>query len=65
MIPEGGAGNVIVPVELWTNVSAHIFWKRGTTTMFHVIISNLDAGYYLHMMTKKALANTEKEGKEN
>ena len=43
------------------DVSAHGFWKRGTTAMFDIIIVNLDAGSYLHMTPEKALAKAEKE----
>ena len=35
---------VEVPAESRVDVSAHGFWKRGTTAMFDIIIVNLDAG---------------------
>ena len=54
-------GQVVVPAELRTDVSAHGFWKRGTTAMFDIRIVNLDAGSYLRMMPEKALSNSEKE----
>ena len=60
----GQPGQVKVPAELRTYVSDHGFWKRGTTTMFDIIISNLDAGYYLFMTPEKALAKADKEKKD-
>ena len=33
-------GKVEVPEEMWDNVSAHGFLKRGTTSMFDVLIIN-------------------------
>ena len=47
---------VVVPAESREDVSAHGFWKRGTTAMFNIIIVNLDAGSYLCMTPEKALA---------
>ena len=38
------------------DVSAHGFWKQGTTAMFGIRIFNLDAGSYLRMTPEKALA---------
>ena len=46
------------------DVSAHGFWKRGTTAMFDIRIFNLNAGSYLSMMPEKALANADKEKKD-
>ena len=40
---------VVVPAESRAEVSAHDFWKRGTTVMFEIRIFNLDAGSYLRM----------------
>ena len=57
-------GQVVVPAESREDVSAHGFWKRGTTTMFDIRIVNLDAGSYLHMTPEKALAKSEKEKKD-
>ena len=45
----GKPGQVVVPVESRSHVSAHGFWKRGTTAMFDIRIVNLDAGSYLCM----------------
>ena len=45
----GQPGQVVVPAESRSDVSAHGFWKRGTTAMFDIRIVNLDAGSYLHM----------------
>ena len=42
------------------DVSAHGFWKRGTTAMFDIRIVNLGAGSYLRMTPEKALAKAEK-----
>ena len=55
---------VVVLAELRADVSAHGFWKRGTTAMFNIQIVNLDAGSYLHMTPEKALAKAEKEKKD-
>ena len=46
------------------DVSAHGFWKRGTTAIFDIRIFNLDAGSYLRMTPGKDLANAEKENKD-
>ena len=54
-------GQVQVPTYSRAEVSAHGFWKRGTTAMFDIRIVNLDAGSYLCMTLEKALANSEKE----
>ena len=45
----GKPGKVVVPADSRADVSAHGFWKRGTTTMFNIIIVNLNAGSYLRM----------------
>ena len=60
----GKPGQVQVPAESRADVSAHIFWKRGTTVMFDIRIANLDAGSYLGMTPEKALAKAEKEKKD-
>ena len=52
----GQPGQVVVPAELRADVSAHGFWKRGTTAMFDIRIVNLDGGSYLRMTPEKALA---------
>ena len=56
----GQPGQVVVPAELRADVSAHGFWKRGTTAMFDIRIVNLGAGSYLRMTPQKALAKAEK-----
>ena len=55
---------VQVPEESRADISAHGFWKRGTTAMFDIRIFNLNAGFYLHMTAEKALAKAEKEKKD-
>ena len=60
----GQPRQVVVPAESRGDVSAHSFWKRGTTTMFENRIFNLDAGSYLRMTPEKALAKAEKEKKD-
>ena len=42
-------GKVVVPAQSWADVSAHGFWKRGTTAMFDIRIVNLDTRSYLRM----------------
>ena len=60
----GKPGQVVVPAESRTDVSAHGFWKRGNTATFDIRIVNLDTGSYLRMTPEKALAKTEKEKKD-
>ena len=60
----GQPGQVVVPAESRADISAHSFWKRGTTAMFDIRIVNLDAGSYLRMTSEKSLAKTEKEKKD-
>ena len=60
----GKQGQVVVPAESMADVSAHGFWKRGTTAMFNIRIFNLDAGSYLRMAPEEALAKAEKEKKD-
>ena len=55
---------VVVPAESRSDVSAHGFWKRGTTAMFDIRIFNLDAGSYRRITPEKALAKAEKEKKD-
>ena len=57
-------GQVVVPAELMEDVSAHGFWKRGTTAMFDIQIVNLDVNSYLRMTPEKSLAKAEKEKKD-
>ena len=59
----GRPGQVAVPAYLKADISAHGFWKHGTTAMFGVRIFNLDVGSYLRMRPKKSLAKLEKENK--
>ena len=40
----GRPGQVVVPAESREEVSTHGFWKCDTTSMFEIIIVNLDAG---------------------
>ena len=60
----GKPGQVVVPAESRADVSAHGFWKRGTTVMFNIRIVNLNAGSYLRMTPEKALAKAEKKNKD-
>ena len=59
-ILSGRPGQVQLPAYLRSDVSAHGFWKRGTTTVFNIIIVYLDLGSYLRMAPEKALAKAEK-----
>ncbi|MGL4997609.1 MAG: hypothetical protein ACRC5T_01270, partial [Cetobacterium sp.] len=52
-----------VPLELRGDVSAHGFWKRGTTAIFDVRITDTDAPSYRGMAPKKVLARHEREKK--
>ena len=56
----GQLGQVVVPAESRADMSAHSFWKRGTTAMFDIRIVNLHAGSYLRRTPGKALAKSEK-----
>ena len=46
-----------------SDISAHSFWKQGTTAVVDILIVNLDAGSYLCMTPEKALAKAENEKK--
>ena len=50
-----GTEQVAPPEETRADVSAHSFWKRGTTAIFDVLTTNLESGSYLCTMTEKAL----------
>ena len=52
----GRSGQVVITAESRADVSAHGFWKRGTTAMFDIRIVSLDAVSYLRMTPEKALA---------
>ena len=54
----GQSGEGEITAEPWADVSAHGFWKRGTTAMFDIRIVNLDMGSYLRMTPEKSLAKT-------
>ena len=60
---SGRPGQIQVPEESRSDVSAHSFWKRGTTAIFDIRIVNLNAGSYLRIMPEKALVKAEKENK--
>ena len=60
----GQPRQVVVPAESRADVSAHGFWKRGTTAMFDIRIVNLDGGSYMRMTPEMALAKAEKEKKD-
>ena len=53
-------GQIVVPTESRADVSAHGLWEQGTTTVFDILIVNLDAGPYLLMMPEKSLVKAEK-----
>ena len=57
-------GQVVIPAESRADVSAHVFWKRGTTEMFDIRIFNLNAGSYLRMTPEKDLSKAKKENKD-
>ena len=60
----GKPGQVVILPELRADVSAHSFWKRGTTAIFDIQIFNLDKGSYLHTTPEKVLAKANKEKKD-
>ena len=60
----GQLGQVVVPADSREDVSAHGFWKQGTTVMLDIRIVNLDAGSYLRMTPEKDLEKAEKEKKD-
>ena len=53
-------GQEQVPAECMADVSAHSFWKLGTTVMFDIRIINLNVSSYLLMTPEKALSKEEK-----
>ena len=55
---------VQVPAESRANVSAHGFWKRGTTMMFDIIIVNLDTVSYLCMTPERLLQRQRRKKKD-
>ena len=55
---------VVVPAESRVDVSAHSFWKWGTTAMFDIRIVILDAVSYLRMKPEQDLAKAKKEKKD-
>ena len=57
-------GQVQLPAESRAEVSAHGFWKRGTTAMFDIRIVKLDADSYLRMTPEKSVATAEKVKKD-
>ena len=59
-----GTGQLMVPAESKSGVGTHSFWKRGITTMFDIIIVNLDTDSYLRMTPEKVLAKVENDNKE-
>ena len=61
---EGATGQKKVPDESQSDVSVCGIWKWGTSTLVDMQIVNLDAGYYLHQMSAKALATEEKYKKD-
>ena len=60
----GQPGQEVSHVELRSDVSAHGFWKQGTTAMFDIRIVNLDTSSYLRMTPENDLAKAEKENKD-
>ena len=60
----GGTGQVMVPGELWDDLSTQILWKRGNTEMFDIRTINLDAGFYLRMAPEKSLSKVYKYKKD-
>ena len=57
-------GQVAVPSESRSGVSAHSFWKRGNTAMCDIRIVNLDTVSYLCVTPKKSLEKAEKYKKD-
>ena len=57
-------GQVTVPAESRSDVSAHGFWNQGTAMVFDIKIDNLNAESYLHMAPKNSIAKVGKEKKD-
>ena len=61
-------GRELVQLEITSDsmedVISHGLWKRGTTAMFGIIISNLNAESYLPMMLEEAIAEADKYKKD-
>ena len=57
-------GQVEVSAESRAYVSAHGFWKRGTTSMVDIKVVTLNVSSYMRMTPEKTLAKTENEKKE-
>ena len=60
-ILAGRLGQVELSAESRVDVSAHVFWKRGTTAMFDILIVNLNTISYLRMTPEKALVKADKK----
>jgi len=52
------------PLALRGDIGAYGFWRRGTTTIFDVRITDTDAASWRHMSTAKVLRRQEKEKKD-
>ena len=60
----GQTRQIEVPAGWRADVSAHGFWKGGTTVMFDIQILNFNVGSYLRMTPEKAVVKAENEKKD-
>lgn len=60
----GAANGTEPPPELRGDVAAHGFWRRGTTAVFDIRVSDTDAPTYRGQDPAKVLAKQEKEKKD-
>ena len=58
---QGVTGQAAVPDESGAGVAVHGFWKWGSSTLFDMLIVNLDAVSYLRQTFVKAPETTEKD----
>ena len=57
-------GQATVSGESRADISAHGFWKWGTTAFLDMRIVDLDVVSYLYQTSARALARAEKEKKD-
>jgi hypothetical protein len=63
-VQQAGANGTAPPPELRGDIAAHGFWRRGTTTIFDVRVTDTDAPSYRGTDPQKVLRRHEKEKKD-